>query len=192
MPIAARLALLLVLTACGGRAIVVSTTATDDGSTGSLAPLFRASYPEHAPPGTLTIQCLPEPLPTGGDGLPNCFVVTARFPDGTGGAQDIATCRQCGEPGLEPFVPSIAVQSIGDGLAGYQCLCTIHALPRGAMCPPLDESSSSWCYAAEVDGSDPDGGPLVGGPCEAARIGFTGLTGEGPVYLACFAPGLTP
>jgi hypothetical protein len=185
--------------ACGGRAASTSVSPSDEGpgagDSGFSAlhdgsallhdgVLFQGSY--GVLPAVFTTQCLPGTvLPLGSDGLPNCFVVLARIPYDGGAPGDLAACRECAEPGLTPFVPSVALEDLGQGLSDYQCLCTVRALPTGSQCPPTDWTTNSWCYTG-TPGSE----NLT--PCRAnGAIGFASVT-AGTVFVACFPPGASP
>src|ERR1019366_3097787 len=79
--------------------------------------LFELSAPQWNDAGygptTISFACLPIALPVGPNGLPNCFVVVER----PLGSETLAECQQCdGVPGLAPFVPSVPLSELGQGL----------------------------------------------------------------------------
>ena len=119
--------LLPLLLACGGREQALSAYPDDAGASAAEAgaaglhdaadgPLYERSYEVIASEGTL--QCLEGTvLDLGAAQVPNCFVVLARFPRDGGSPGDLAACEQCSEPGLAPFVPSVPLEDIGQGLS---------------------------------------------------------------------------
>ncbi len=126
-----------------------------------------------------TLQCLAGTvLDLGAAQVPDCFVVLARFPRDGGSPGDLAACERCSEPGLSPFVPSVPLEDIGQGLSDYRCLCTVRATAMGAPCPSPDPSTNSWCYS-------PDPAPMCAG---SGFIAFSSPT-AGTLFLACYAPG---
>jgi hypothetical protein len=142
--------------------------------------LFQASYPQAAatPEETYAIQCLGSlRLPVGPNGLPNCDVVVER-PLGT---KTLAECQKCDDvPGLIPFVPSVPLNELGEGLTSESCLCAVTPLAKQTHCPNLDEMTANWCYASPTQ--------AAAGPCGSSNgIAFTQQANEsGRVYVACF------
>ena len=204
MPNARLLGVLLVLWGCGGRTGSADTELMDgstgsaatepmDGSTPDASPgdglLFQTVYLQEAPEsgslGSLDLfQCF-DAGPVGDNGGANCVVVSAQFPS-IGPQERIAACTKCDAPGLEPFVTSVPLESIGEGLSKYACLCAVTQLPSNAGCalPLLPRPGGSWwCYSAS-----PPGGPACG-----QVLGFSpGLFESGTIYVACFGPETTP
>jgi hypothetical protein len=142
--------------------------------------LFQASYPQ-APsgsPGTVAVQCLGSfTLPVGPNGLPNCDVVVER-PLGT---KTLAECQKCDDvPGLIPFVPSVPLNELDEGLTSASCLCAVTPLAKQTDCLNLDEMTATWCYASATQ--------AAGGPCASSdRLAFSPPVSEsGHVYVACF------
>ena len=177
---------LLVMTGCGGNVAPVEDVPAD----AAVPLLFQSNYVGFAPPPggqapSLSYQCLPKPLPLGPSDLPDCVVVEARFPPGAGTPNEVDACQQCGEPGLEPFVSTVPLDQIGEGLAQFQCLCQVVPLPRSAACPAFDGAgtTSSWCYgenAAHIPTTECPGGNV---------IGFSGVpASDASLFVACFSP----
>jgi hypothetical protein len=191
---------------CGGRTLhppgelgasesddagAVGASASD--ASGAAAPLFQAVYPQWGPPHfqdagtTFMKQCLKAPLPVGGNGVPDCVVISARSSVRTA---DGSSCDPCG-PGLEPYMSSLPLESIGAGLSDYPCLCAVPSLPPASgACELAREQSPDgfWCYApmggTNASTCAPDPGP--------ALLYSTGLMESGTVYVACFEPQTTP
>jgi hypothetical protein len=142
--------------------------------------LLQDSYPQASgtPEQPVAIQCLGSlSLPLGPNGLPNCDVVVER-PLGT---TTLAECQKCDDvPGLIPFVPSVPLNELGEGLTSGSCLCVVTPLAKQASCPNLDETIATWCYASSTQ--------APGGPCGSSnRLAFSPLVNEsGHVYVACF------
>jgi hypothetical protein len=184
------LGVLLVLWGCGGEQLA-TTAGLPDGATAAPT-LFRRHFPfaESYPdsPPELSISCLDAGLPVGDNGLPNCVVVSANWPAGSGSAEEIAACQLCNAPGLAPFIAPVPLETIGDGLSGYQCLCAVPPLPSGARCPPDEWPNASWCYATTP--------PELPAVCEP-RLGFSpaedagAAWANGVIYVACFEPQAT-
>jgi hypothetical protein len=181
------LGVLLVLWGCGGEQL--ATTAEPPDGAGAATPLFRSQLPfaesQPASQASVAVICLDAGLPVGDNGLPNCVVVSAHLP-GNSSAEEIAACGLCNAPGLAPFIAPVPLESIGDDLLGYQCLCAVTPLPSSARCPPDEGSNASWCYATADSG-----GPA---PCELPRLGFSAALdagaawASGMLYIACFEP----
>jgi len=181
--------LLLMLWGCGGEQRE-ATAEPPDGAE-AATPLFRRQLPfaesQPASQPYVTVTCLDAGLPVGDNGLPNCVVVSANLPAGTGSADEIAACEQCNAPGLAPFIAPVPLESIGAGLSGYQCLCAVTPLPSSARCPPDQGSSASWCYSTTAAPT----------PCGPPQLGFSaaldaGATwASGMLYIACFEPQAT-
>src|SRR5271168_222129 len=94
--------LMLFLWGCGGEQ-TAATTELLDGAV-EAAPLFQNLYPRIlGGEDVLSFQCLSAALPVGDNGLPNCVVVSAGFPEG-GTPEQVEACEQCDAPGLEPFI----------------------------------------------------------------------------------------
>ncbi|HEX4445693.1 MAG TPA: hypothetical protein VH044_03125 [Polyangiaceae bacterium] len=155
-----------------------------------VTPLFQGVYPQnHSQPvpdqSFFARQCLENLLPLGEGAMPNCVVVSARMlPDAS--EQELADCERCDAPGLEPFDGSAPLESVGEGLSSYRCVCAVSSAPRGLPCPAQDGSSASWCYATIVG----NGPPLCAPPFSSgAYLGFSGpaLT-SGTLFVACFEP----
>jgi hypothetical protein len=199
--------LLLVLWGCGGEQLATTAEPPDGAAAATAAaatPLLQRqfAFAESQPAGqaSVAISCLDAGLPVGDNGLPNCVVVSANWPAGTGSADEIAACEQCNAPGLAPFIAPVPLASIGDGLSGYQCLCAVNPLPSGARCPPIvvppfepdsapDEgSNAAWCYATDTSFA----------PCGPSHLGFSAALdagaawASGTLYIACFEPQTTP
>lgn len=189
-------AALLVATGCGGRDGAVAVPAMDasapDGA-GAAGALFQDLFPQQQevagqPGAALAYQCLERPLPVAGNGLPNCIVVSPQMPAG-GTAQDLAACKRCDAPGFEPFVASIPLERIGEGLSSYACICAVSPLARDLPCPGMDPSTASWCYADGASGSPQE---ATCSPHPGSILGFSGqATARGPLYVACFEPSAT-
>jgi hypothetical protein len=177
--------LVLLVSACAGREQPAGPT-----------PLYSESYPsepepsDSGPPPWLT-QCLPEPLPVGANGMPDCVVVRARFPhspQATATPDDIDACRACDEPGLSPVSPSIPLASINADLPSFDCVCVVNAsgpCPDRGPGPPTPPQS--WCYNASFSDA-------FGYGCSTpTSITFGENTArQAAVYLACFAQGTVP
>jgi hypothetical protein len=115
--------------------------------------------------------------------------VSANLPAGSGSADEIAACEQCNAPGLAPFIAPVPLESIGEGLSAYQCLCAVAPLPSGTHCPPDDWSNASWCYTPAA-GENPGCGPRpILGFTAAVDAGVTWQNGT--LYIACFEPQAT-
>ncbi len=192
--------MLLVLSGCGSRtgadATVDPTAPVEqpDAST-EVRALARYVVPTGPQlPNATVAQCLDGPLPVGGNGLPNCIVLRARFLANEGNAEDIAACEQCSAPGLTPFIAPVPLDVIGDGLSNYQCMCAVSPLPAGAECPPAPWSPSSiaaWCYTENpphpcFTASEPIVSPMIGFSTPAVSSALSGPTTT--VYIACFEP----
>jgi hypothetical protein len=184
-----RLGVLLLLWGCGGEQLATTTGPPDGAQTAT--PLFRRQIPfaasQPAGQANLTITCLDAGLPVGDNGLPNCVVVSANLPAGSSTADEVAACQLCNAPGLAPFIAPVPLESIGEGLSGYQCLCAVAPIASSDRCPPYEGSNASWCYATP-DSGEPD-------PCDRPRLGFTAAVdagaawaGAGVLYIACFEP----
>jgi hypothetical protein len=147
-------------------------------------PLFQAKVVIGAQPvssdQTMVGQCLPTTLPVESNGAPNCTVVAARFPTGTGTPAQVAACKQCGETGLSFFPPSI-LASVSSKLAQYDCVCLVEA-PSSQGCPMRPGQggpSVSWCYE--------NGGGAT--PCPGPWLAFDAPSTFGAdLYMACFNP----
>jgi len=121
------------------------------------------------------------PLPVGANGLPNCIVVSARP---VSSPEQLAACKQCDVPGLEPLVSPVPLETIGEGLSNHPCLCAVTSLPS-AGCPDesIQSSVASWCYTT------PGSTPSIPTCAPSASLGFSeGAVESGTLYVACFAP----
>jgi hypothetical protein len=150
-----------------------------DGSV-AAALAFQMLYPQTQGDVSVVFQCLPGPLPLGDNGLPNCVVVTAQS-SAPRTAEQLAACRACDAPGLEPFTSSLSLDAIGEGLSNYQCICAVTPSPASAGCPPAESSSAGWCYATKHDL------PVSCAPRPGPILGFAqGTSQSGALYVACF------
>lgn len=155
--------------------------------------LYRYLYPQEPPvdgQATLTSQCLPAPLPVDPNGIPNCVVVSAMAPVPSSD-EAIAACKPCDAPGLEPFVATAPLESIGEGLSNYACLCAVKPRP-GAGCDSLsdDDAIPSWCYSKGlVQGTDFN--PCAPRPGPELSFSPTALS-IGTLYVACFSVPAAP
>ncbi len=182
MPNARLLGVLLVLCACGGHQ-ESATAESPDGSAPDGAHVdglvFRDLYPQTPEGGPrLAAQCFDAGLAVGDNGLPNCIVVIARTPPWPGTAEQVAACNACDAPGLERFVAPVPLETIGEGLSNYGCLCAVTPPSPDADCSPFsdDPSKASWCYPGTVPSP-------FGEPC----LTFSpGLSQSGTLYVACF------
>jgi hypothetical protein len=153
-----------------------------------LASWSYAGVDGPVPGGTsvLTDQCLPQALPVGADGEPDCVFIRAVYPHGTASAASVAACQACNAPG-EAAVPSaVTLDSVSSDLATFDCLCVVAAQPAAAACPPAGgftaASPVAWCYAPAQ--------PSCAGKGGTASIEFSPAASQGSVlYGACFAPG---
>ena len=200
MPNSRLLGVLLVLWGCGGRTGSADTELMD-GSTGSAATepmegsapdgspgdglVFQMVYPQEAPEsGSFdAFQCF-DAGPVGDNDGANCVVVSAQFPS-VAPQQHVAACTKCDAPGLEPLVTSVPLESIGEGLSKYACLCAVTQLPSDAGCefPAPTQDGFWWCYSASAPGGAACGQQLAFSP---------GLFESGTIYVACFGPQTTP
>jgi hypothetical protein len=186
------LGILLVLWGCGGEQLAAKVE-PPDGAVAATA-LYRNQFAfaesQLASQASLAVTCLDAGLPVGDNGLPNCVVVSANLPAGDSSTEEITACGLCNAPGLAPFIAPVPLESIGDGLSGYQCLCAVTPLPSSARCPPDEGSNASWCYAA-ADSAAPS-------PCGLADLGFSAALDAGAawtsgmLYIACFEPQTAP
>ncbi len=190
MPHARLVGALLVLWGCGGRTGSAATEPPDgsapDGSVASGL-VFQDEFSQTAESGPfVAAQCFgfDAGLPVGDSGLPNCIVVSAQSPSDFPPEHQSSDC-QCDAPGLAPLVTSVPLETIGEGLSHYGCLCAVNPLPPDAAgCDTnldfADPSRDFWCY--------PDTDPPSGGLC----LGFSmGLSARGTLYVACFDPQTT-
>jgi hypothetical protein len=176
---------LVVLVGCGGGESTAAAPPDASAGDGAVAvsAVYRTLLPQVAGAGVITYTCLPGPLPVDDAGAPNCIVVSAQFlPEGDGAVVDQPpSCPPC-EAGLEPFTSSIPLDTLGEGLAMYPCLCTVPALPPSAHCPQEDrgdDAGASWCYGGQgTDGFPPSA------VCQSI-LGFYGPP-SGALYVACF------
>jgi hypothetical protein len=172
-----RYAALLVLLAC-------ACSGKQSSDTPTKAP-FTAYLPAEPGPdaglSSLEVFCLPASFPVTDAGLPNCVVVRAMFPNGTGTAQEIDACRACAAPGESHVPASISLASISPDLAGYSCVC---AVSMSAPCPDRAPTLVDWC--ALPVGSHRS----ISLNCQGnAGLNFaSSLTWGAAVYVACFAP----
>jgi hypothetical protein len=170
------------------------------GRDASVHTQFGFAESQPASQASVAVTCLDAGLPVGDNGLPNCVVVSANFPAGTGSADAIAACEHCNAPGLAPFIAPVPLESIGDGLSNYQCLCAVAPLPSNARCPPIEippfppdgapdeESNASWCYATADAASFTPCGPILG---FSAALDAGAAWANGRLYVACFEPQAT-
>lgn len=131
----------------------------------------------------MAARCFDAGLPVGDNGLPNCIVVIARTPPWPGTAEQVAACNACDAPGLERFVAPVPLQTIGEGLSNYGCLCAVTPPSPDAGCSPFsdDPSKASWCYPGTAPSP-------FGQPC----LTFSpSLSQNGTLYVACFEPQTT-
>jgi hypothetical protein len=182
-----RLVVLVLLWGCGSGGaspeLAAGARAGDaSAETGVLSePVYRNLFPRQAPVDAgpfLTLQCLPAPLPVDENGTPNCVVVSAIQPI-DGSSEGVAACNRCDAPGLEPFVAPAPLESIGEGLSNYSCLCAVKRRP-GPDCSVDDDPTPSWCYSSSDEPRcSPGPGPFLAFSPTALEIG--------QLYVACFA-----
>ena len=147
--------------------------------------LFELSVPQGEKPGpTIAFQCLTITLPVGSNGLPNCFVVVER----PLGSETLAECQQCDDvPGLAPFVPSVPLSELGQGLTNGSCLCSVTPSANPAACLINPEPTiATWCYVnpAQV----PDNPVATGCASKGGGVlAFSSTVGPtGHLFVACF------
>jgi hypothetical protein len=190
------LAVLSLMWGCGGTG---ASAEPADASPAGDAPadasaqsevLYRYLYMQEEPvdgQAALTSQCLLGPLPVDPHGIPNCVVVSAIVP-ATHSEEAIAACNKCDAPGLEPFVAPAPLESIGEGLSNYACLCAVKPRPEvGCDSFGDDDAIASWCYSK---GGDPSGA-CAQPPGPFLSYSPTTLM-SGTVYVACFSASAAP
>ena len=150
--------------------------------------LFELSAPQWNDAGygptTISFACLPIALPVGPNGLPNCFVVVER----PLGSETLAECQQCdGVPGLAPFVPSVPLSELGQGLTNDSCLCSVTPSANPAACfidpqPPI----ATWCYSSPAQIPDTPPAKICTSK-DGGVLGFSSTVGPtGHLFVACF------
>ena len=155
----------------------------DDGTDAGLSyvrtdsgpALYEMSAPQAQSSGpTITFDCLRSGLPVGSNGLPNCFVAVER----PLGSETLAECQQCDDvPGLAPFVPSVPLSELGDGLTNDSCLCTVTPTANPAACPFFGPTTTaSWCYVSPAQAPETLG-PI--GICPFLQRRRPGVLGRG-------------
>ena len=147
---------------------------------GRPCPLYRSEIDVDIQAASTTgtvYACLPTTLPTNGY-TPNCVVVAARYPEGTGSSAEIDDCTRCDTPGL--LLPDAFLEpSVSSALSGYECLCRIEGASCGIAGLPRG-SGPWWCY------SDASGDTA----CSVASISITSSASLGAdLYIACFGGG---
>jgi hypothetical protein len=180
---------LLLLWGCGSTqpsAEVADGAASRVAEAGARVPtaVFEELFPQagHADAGNVVEQCLEAALPLDRNGLPNCVVVTASDPPGD--EQAVLDCNRCDAPGLEPFVATIPLDSIGESISNYSCICAIKP-PSTPDCPPPTDPSAWWCYSERPPGP-PDFNNCAPRPGPSIRLSVAAQE-SGTVYVACFA-----
>jgi hypothetical protein len=187
-----RLGVLLLLWGCGGAGASPGAVGAGAGDASADVgvqsdAVYRALSPRQAPVDggpVFTLQCVPAPLPVDKNGTPNCIFVSAIQPIDDS-SQGIAACNRCDAPGLEPFVAPAPLESIGEGLSNYSCLCAVKPRPGPDCSPPDDDSTPSWCYSSAPSSS------AIPGFCPPGYGPFLAFSPPaleaGPLYVACFA-----
>jgi hypothetical protein len=186
-----RIVVLLVFWGCGSAepsAEVADGAASRVAEAGACVPtaVFEELFPQagHTDAGNVVEQCLEAALPLDSKGLPNCVVVTASDPPGD--EQAVLDCNRCDTPGLEPLVATIPLDSIGESISNYSCICAIKP-PSSMDCPPApaDPGGAWWCYSERPPGP-PDLNNCA--PRPGPGIWLSPAAQEsGTVYVACFA-----
>jgi hypothetical protein len=184
----ARLLVLVVLWGCGsngpsaetaGGSPVLDASAEASLRTGAVFQDILPQVTVLADAGTIVnwAQCPDASLPVGDAGLPNCVVVSARMPYSE---DDFKACQRCDAPGLEPFVAPVPLDSIGEGLSNYSCLCAVKPLPPSQpFCSFPDTTTASWCYSGASE-------PPCGSKPGPTLLFSQGALVSGTLYVACF------